>query len=107
MRAACRAHRQLEDVLAECHVMAELAGHRSIVRLHSVYKLPRRGTFALVTECCCGGELFECVAERGRLPEADAAAIMRQVLDALRCVAAGARRARVHKLRFRRCGAKL
>jgi serine/threonine protein kinase len=75
--------------------MAELAGHPTIVRLCSIYKLPRAGTFAIVTEHCAGGELFECVAERGRLPEAHACVIMRQVLDALRCVA----RARPRRLR--------
>ena len=71
----------VEALRDECASLQAL-NHPNIVRLLAVYEEPRSQKLHLVTELLTGGELSERLAD-GRLEEAEAADIMRQLLRAL------------------------
>ncbi|TFJ85933.1 hypothetical protein NSK_002753 [Nannochloropsis salina CCMP1776] len=55
--------------------------HDGIVRLHHVFRNPRR--IYIVQELCAGGELFDSIVERSRYSEADAREAMRAIMEAI------------------------
>jgi len=64
----------------EIDVMRSL-DHPNILRLYEVYQDDKR--YYLVMELCTGGELFDEITKRSQFSEADAAAIIKQVLSAV------------------------
>ena len=73
---------QVTDVLHECSILQELAGHPAVVAFRGVHKL-RDGVFAIVTEYVGGGELWTHCSNHGPLPELEARHLVAQILDAL------------------------
>ena len=66
-------------------ILRALRGNAYIVHLEKVFETPR--TLYLVTELCTGGELYDQIVKRSGQghTEAEAATIMRQMLQAIRC----------------------
>ena len=74
---------QLSDVMLECDILQELAGHPSVVGFRGVYAFARPGMFAIVMEYVAGGELWTHCSKHGPLPEPEARHLTAQILDAL------------------------
>lgn len=72
---------QFRQFLQECDILKVL-DHPNIARFDGVYAV-QDDTFALVMELATGGELFERIQAKGSFTEAEAATIIRQVLEAL------------------------
>ncbi|CAI5475294.1 unnamed protein product [Closterium sp. Yama58-4] len=70
-----------DDVRREVRMLQQVAGHPGIVQLHAVFE--DNNEVHLVTELCEGGELFDDVVRRGRLPEKEAAQVFMQVASAV------------------------
>ncbi|CAI5933391.1 unnamed protein product [Closterium sp. NIES-65] len=70
-----------DDVRREVRMLQQVAGHPGIVQLHAVFEDEKE--VHLVTELCDGGELFDDVVRRGRLPEKEAAQVFMQVASAV------------------------
>jgi len=69
-------------------IMRALRGHPNVVTLEDVYEDDTH--VHLVMEVCKGGELFDSIVARGHFSEADAAVIVRQMLDVVaRCHLSG------------------
>lgn len=60
-------------VCDEIAIMQSL-DHPNIVKLYEVFE--DHEAIYLVLELCAGGELFDLIATRGRIPESEAAALM-------------------------------
>ena len=67
---------------AQVSVLRELQGCPSVVRLHGVYE--DESYAYLIMELCGGGTLGDVLDARGALPEHEAAAVLRQLLEAVR-----------------------
>ena len=68
--------------------MRALRGHANVVNLEDVYE--DAADVHLVMEVCRGGELFDSIVARGHFSEADAAGLVRQMLDVVaRCHLSG------------------
>ena len=77
-----------EDVENEVAIMRALRGHANVVNLEDVYE--DAADVHLVMEVCRGGELFDSIVARGHFSEADAAGLVRQMLDVVaRCHLSG------------------
>ena len=81
---------QYDEFYRECFLLAQI-DHPNIVELIAVYKNARaradgsaRVEFAMVTELCTGGELFDRIQRVGRFSERAAARVCRRMLGALR-----------------------
>lgn len=72
---------QFRQFLQECDILKVLS-HPNIARFDGIYAV-QEDTFALVMELATGGELFERIQTKGSFTEAEAATIIRQVLEAL------------------------
>ncbi|CAI5489510.1 unnamed protein product [Closterium sp. Naga37s-1] len=70
-----------DEVRREVAAMRSVAGHAGVVQLRAVFEDERH--VHLVMDLCDGGELFDEVVRRGRLPERDAALIFRQIASAV------------------------
>ncbi|GJP40670.1 hypothetical protein CLOM_g325 [Closterium sp. NIES-68] len=70
-----------DDVRREVRMLQQVAGHPGIVQLHAVFE--DETEVHLVTELCDGGELFDDVVRRWRLPEKEAAQVFMQVASAV------------------------
>ena len=74
-----------EEALAALHtevaVLKRASSHAHVVALHAVIRTP--ATTYLVMELLRGGELFDAIIARGSFPEAEARALLRQLLSAL------------------------
>lgn len=68
-------------VAREVGLMQMVRGHASIVNLEGVFE--DDDNVALVMELCNGGELYQQILSHGRFPEAEAAAIFVQMVDAI------------------------
>ena len=71
-----------DDIANEIDILKAL-DHPSILHLHAHYVSEHGDKVYLVTELLEGGELLEALLDRGNYTEADAAAIMRPVLEGL------------------------
>ena len=72
----------LEGVKKEIKMLARFSGqHPNIIRLLDV--IETRETVCTIMEYCSGGEYFELIAKRGRIPEDEAKGFMRQLVSAL------------------------
>jgi calcium-dependent protein kinase len=69
-----------ELIKQEIEIRGEL-DHPNIAKLHEAFE-DHRNVY-LVSELCQGGELFDRIIEAGRITEAQAAAVMQQVLSAV------------------------
>lgn len=75
---------RLDALAREAAAMARAQGSRFVARLEGVYEDDAAGDALIVTELLDGGTVRDLQAARGgRLPEREAAAVMRGVLDAL------------------------
>ena len=74
---------QLSDVMLECDILRDLAGHPSVVGFRGVYAFARPGMYAIVMEYVSGGELWTHCSKHGPLPEPEARHLTAQILDAL------------------------
>jgi serine/threonine protein kinase len=74
---------QLSDVMLECDIMRDLAGHPSVVGFRGVYAFNRPGVYAVAMEYVAGGELWTHCSKHGPLPEPEARHLTAQILDAL------------------------
>jgi len=81
IKVVLRENADEEAVRHEAAVLQQVGVHRSIVDLYDFYEAP--DAFYLVMEYVAGGELFARLAENGAYSEADAAALLRQVADAI------------------------
>eukprot|EP00897_Mesotaenium_endlicherianum_P004110 jgi/Mesen1/3727/ME000202S02815 len=72
----------VEDVRREILIMRHLAGHEKIIDLLGVYEDER--AVHLVMELCEGGPLSAAILRRRKFPEPEAAALFRQVAEAVR-----------------------
>ncbi|CAI5484068.1 unnamed protein product [Closterium sp. Yama58-4] len=70
-----------DEVRREVEAMRSVAGHAGVVQLRGVFEDERQ--VHLVMDLCDGGELFDEVVRRGRLPEREAALIFRQIASAV------------------------
>ncbi|CAI7895959.1 unnamed protein product [Closterium sp. NIES-53] len=70
-----------DEVRREVVAMRSVAGHAGVVQLRAVFEDERQ--VHLVMDLCDGGELFDEVVRRGRLPERDAALIFREIASAV------------------------
>lgn len=67
-------------VADEVEMLTEL-NHDNIIKLHEVYESPSASY--IVTELCIGGEVYQRISSRGRVPEKEAALLLKQMLSAL------------------------
>jgi calcium-dependent protein kinase len=74
------ARNAIEKFEAEVEILRRM-DHPSIMRLYEFYE--DKHNYYLATEQCTGGELFDYIIEQGKLSEAQAAKIMKQVLGAV------------------------
>ncbi|CAI5473886.1 unnamed protein product [Closterium sp. Yama58-4] len=70
-----------DDVRREVTFLAMLRGHPSVITLQEVFEDDK--AIHLVMELCAGGDLFDRIKSRGQIPEADAALVLKQLLEAL------------------------
>ncbi|CAI7791932.1 unnamed protein product [Closterium sp. NIES-54] len=70
-----------EDVRREVAIMQTVAGHPGVVQLRTVFE--DESEIHLIMELCEGGELFDEVVRRKKLPEKEAALIFRQIVSAV------------------------
>ncbi|CAI5940592.1 unnamed protein product [Closterium sp. NIES-65] len=70
-----------DEVRREVAAMRSVSGHPGVVQLRGVFEDERQ--VHLVMDLCDGGELFDEVVRRGRLPEREAALIFRQIASAV------------------------
>ncbi|GJP32911.1 hypothetical protein CLOM_g17494 [Closterium sp. NIES-68] len=70
-----------DDVRREVAILQSVAGHPGVVQLRTVFEDERE--IHLVMELCEGGELFDEVVRRKKLPEKEAALIFRQIVSAV------------------------
>ncbi|KAI8823385.1 putative calmodulin-dependent protein kinase type 1 [Fimicolochytrium jonesii] len=69
-------------ILNEIEVLKKVSkGHPNIVTLWDYFETPNN--LYLVMDLCMGGELFDCICERGSFTEADAAEIVQVVVSAV------------------------
>ncbi|GJP32945.1 hypothetical protein CLOM_g7608 [Closterium sp. NIES-68] len=73
--------RMRDEVRREVGAMRRVAGHPGVVQLRAVFEDERH--VHLVMDLCDGGELFDEVVRRGRLPEKEAALLFRQIASAV------------------------
>jgi len=71
---------ELQLLQREIDIMQKL-DHKNIISLEEVYD--EKDTIYLVMELVAGGELFDQIVSRGTYSEADAASIVRQILEAV------------------------
>lgn len=71
----------IDMVFREAEVMKSLS-HKNIVKILNCYTLPNMQV-VLIMEYLQGGELFQYVAERGRLNEDEARHIFKQIVEAI------------------------
>jgi serine/threonine protein kinase len=74
--------KELEKINREIKIMKKL-NHPHIVRLNEVIQMPEKKATCLVLEYLQGGELFNYIVAKRRLPEAEAAKFFSQMLSAL------------------------
>ncbi|CAI5465114.1 unnamed protein product [Closterium sp. Yama58-4] len=70
-----------DDVRREVTFLAMLRGHPSVITLQEVFEDDK--AIHLVMELCAGGDLFDRIKSLGQIPEADAALVVKQLLEAL------------------------
>ncbi|GJP86473.1 hypothetical protein CLOP_g16498 [Closterium sp. NIES-67] len=70
-----------DEVRREVAAMQSVAGHPGVVQLRAVFEDERQ--VHLVMDLCDGGELFDEIVRRQRLPERDAALFFRQIASAV------------------------
>jgi calcium-dependent protein kinase len=68
-----------QELSREIQIMQRLAGHPNIVQLRSVHE--NQQSVHLVMDLCQGGELIDCILQRKRIAESDAASIMRSIIE--------------------------
>lgn len=68
---------EMNTLYNEINILRNL-DHPNIVKIYEYFEDEKR--FFIVTEICSGGELFDQLIEKGRLEEAEASRIMKQVL---------------------------
>jgi calcium-dependent protein kinase len=66
--------------LLEVEILAKLS-HPNIMSVYEFYH--DNSNFYIVSEYCSGGELFDCITEKGSFNEIDAAKIMKQIISAI------------------------
>ena len=74
--------RELEKINREIKIMKKL-NHPHIVRLNEVIQLPEKKATCLVLEYMKGGELFNYIVAKKRLPEQEACRLFLQMLSAV------------------------
>lgn len=72
---------EIKELQAEIGIMERLQGHSNVVQLTDVFEDSE--AVHLVMELCKEGDLFDYIARKRRLPEAEAAKIFRQVVLAV------------------------
>ncbi|KNA24768.1 hypothetical protein SOVF_013030 isoform A [Spinacia oleracea] len=77
-RSAILKHKMVEQIKREITIM-KLVRHPHVVRLHEV--LASRTKIYIILEYITGGELFDTIAHRGRLSEAEARRFFQQLID--------------------------
>ncbi|GJP33213.1 hypothetical protein CLOM_g17769 [Closterium sp. NIES-68] len=70
-----------DDVRREVTFLAMLRGHPSVITLQEVFEDDK--AIHLVMELCAGGDLFDRIKSCGQIPEADAALVLKQLLESL------------------------
>ncbi|CAI5937658.1 unnamed protein product [Closterium sp. NIES-65] len=70
-----------EEVRREVGAMQRVMGHPGVVNLRAVFEDDKE--VHIVMEYCEGGELFDEVIRRGRIPEKEAALLFRQIVSAV------------------------
>eukprot|EP00475_Leptophrys_vorax_P021973 TRINITY_DN2986_c1_g1_i1.p2 TRINITY_DN2986_c1_g1~~TRINITY_DN2986_c1_g1_i1.p2 ORF type:complete len:378 (+),score=-13.41 TRINITY_DN2986_c1_g1_i1:140-1273(+) len=73
--------RAQEEVRREVALMRRVAGHPGVVQLRGAFEDDR--CLRLVMDLCDGGELFDEIVRRERIPEGEAAALFRQLASAV------------------------
>merc|ERR1719188_1784185 len=53
--------------------------HPNIIKLYEIIETPQQ--LLMIMEYCSGGELFDHIVERGRIPEKDACRFFQQILS--------------------------
>jgi calcium-dependent protein kinase len=69
-----------EKLFLEVDILAKLS-HPNIMLVFECYE--DSTNFYIISEICEGGELFDCIAEKGHFTEKDAALVMKQILSAI------------------------
>ncbi|XVF48082.1 hypothetical protein PTKIN_Ptkin03bG0162500 [Pterospermum kingtungense] len=73
-------HRMVDQIKREISIM-KIVGHPNIVRLHQV--LASRRKIYIFLEFVSGGELYDKIVDRGRLPENECRRYFQQLIDAV------------------------
>jgi len=72
---------EIEDVRREVMILQHLSGQPNIVEFRGAYE--DRQQVHLVMELCSGGELFDRIIAKGNYSEREAAAVTRQIVNAV------------------------
>lgn len=80
LQRAGRSTRSFDRLAREISIM-KMLDHPGVIKLYEVWE--DRKDLYLVMELCTGGELFARICSAGRLTEAEAAVVMRQVMAAV------------------------
>jgi len=74
----------LQDAMEkELAVLRAIGRHRHVVSMVDAFELPALNAYGVVLELASGGEVFDRICDRGAYSERDAAALVRQVAQAL------------------------
>jgi MAP/microtubule affinity-regulating kinase len=79
--AAMSSANDMDGVFSEANMLKAM-NHKNIVKILNLYTL-KTSEVVIVMEYLEGGELFECVKEKGHLPEEDAKIYFKQMADAI------------------------
>jgi calcium-dependent protein kinase len=69
-----------EKLFIEVDILSKLS-HPNIMQVYECYD--DSTNFYIVSEICEGGELFECITQKGQLSEKDSAIVIRQIISAI------------------------
>ena len=75
---------EYEEVINEYRILKQV-DHPNLIRMYEFFD--NSGKFYIVQDIVKGGELFDLIEERGKLPEHDVALLMKQVLSCLKYLA--------------------
>lgn len=83
---ACKSSSKGQDVRMEICAMKRLRGCPNVVELKGVYE--DKKNVHLILDLCTGGDMFDYLSQRGKIPEREAAYLLRQLAVGLKCCAA-------------------
>jgi calcium-dependent protein kinase len=69
-----------EKLFLEVDILAKLS-HPNIMQIYEFYD--DNTNFYIISEFCSGGELFDCISEKGIFTEKEASSILKQILSAI------------------------